>query len=775
MKITLNSAQQDAVLTTTGSTLIVAGAGSGKTRVITSRIAHLITSGKGNASSIIALTFTNKAAREMKERIAKHTAIMPFIGTFHSYCLSLLKKYGYFIGLDNFTIMDSSDQEKLVHDIVKNSSPNKINTKQMVYQISNAKNALAVGEQYHLLEYDQTMQEILAKYEAAKKFSKCLDFDDLIIKTVELFSKTEFAKIHHANIRHILVDEYQDTSVIQHKLLKQMSLNSKDLIIDSVCVVGDEDQSIYSWRGATVDNILQFPKEFPDVQTIKIEQNYRSASSILEIANILIKNNHNRNPKNLWSEKIAKNRVLAINAMSGYQEADVIAQIAKNQHEINPAKTIAVLYRTHFQSRVIEEALLKASIPYKIIGGIQFYERKEIKDLLAYLKLIVNNFDRISFSRVYNCPPRKLGAQFEEQFFDLWESEPFLSYHDIAIKLINHNELTNSKKASLQELLDILAMIKPESKTSDAIKLLVNKLNYYDYIKDNCPPEEANNRIDNIRELIRAADHFEADGINTVASFIDEISLMQDKLSAQDEHTAHIQLMSLHAAKGLEFDTIIIAGVEEGLLPSTRSLISSDGIEEERRLLYVGITRAREHLILTHARSRNTYGQINDQTPSRFVNEISTNLEQKIDLTYLALSQMQDIVNNFLTNKKIILPNIDYQKPKNNSLDNFYNKKRVLNNITTPTGFKSNTGSFNTSNSYQANSNFKSNTGDFIKNKLDSASSDNSQWKINQLVKHTTFGVGLVRKIEPRGDSNILTIQFKTGLKKISDQFIQAA
>lgn len=773
MEIKLNPTQQAAVLTTSGSSLIIAGAGSGKTRVITCRISHLLQSGAGTPESIVALTFTNKAAKEMKERIAKQTNLMPFVGTFHAYCLTLLKKYGHYIGLNSFTIIDSADQEKLIHEIVKSYNSSKINPKQMVYHISNAKNASAIGEQYYLFEYDIAMQEILVKYETAKKFSKCLDFDDLIIKTVELFNNIEFAAQHHNKIKHILVDEYQDTSVIQHKLLKQMSLIDNELTINSVCVVGDEDQSIYSWRGATVDNILKFPKEFPDVQIIKIEQNYRSASSILEAANLLIKNNQNRNPKNLWSDKTAKNRVLIVNTVSGYQEADLVSQIAELQHEQNALKTIAVLYRTHFQSRVIEEALLKQSIPYKIIGGIQFYERKEIKDLLAYLKLIVNKHDRISFSRVYNCPPRKLGAQFEEQFFGLWESEPFLNYREVANKLISQNDLTNTKRASLEELLNILDSLTPESQTSVAIKFLVEKLNYYDYIKDTCLPEEAGSRIDNVRELIRAAEHFEMDGINNISSFIDEISLMQDKLANQNDNQPYIQLMSLHAAKGLEFDTVIITGIEEGLLPSSRSLTNSDSIEEERRLLYVGVTRAREHLILTHARARNTYGQINDQVPSRFINEIATSIDQQIDLAYLDLNQTKIIMNCFLSNKKIELPTKSQIRPadfnkktgfrsinfnphvnsfSSKSIDSFHARKRELNGETQRQQYTT---------SLKTSANLKKPT------------SNTSPWKINQPVKHQVFGIGLIRKIEPRNDSYILTIQFKAGLKKISDQFVQ--
>lgn len=728
-KLKLNKSQEEAVLHIKGSTLIIAGAGSGKTRVITSRISHLLETKEGNSNSIVALTFTNKAAKEMLERIGEMTNgahALPFIGTFHSYCLRLLKRYGYNIGLENFSIMDSSDQDKLLQNIVKKFALNKkTNSRQLAYHISNAKNLSAIGEKYHLFEYDQTMQEIFVAYEEEKKHSKCLDFDDLIIKGVELFNQENFLNQHHAQVKHILIDEYQDTSVIQHKLLKQMSLKDDKLVADSVCVVGDEDQSIYSWRGATVDNILQFPQEFPKVKIIKIEQNYRSADSILETANHLIKNNQNRNPKKLWSDKKAKNRVLILNTVSGYQEADIVANTVATQHKINPNKTVAALYRTHFQSRVIEEALLKKSVPYKIIGGIQFYERKEIKDLIAYLKVVINPYDKISFSRVYNCPPRKLGAQFAEQFFGLWQEEPFLNYQEAIEKLINLNVLTATKKESLINLAKILGSITHDLTPAAAIEKIAEDIKYFDYLKDNNSTEDAQSRIDNVRELIRAAKHSEIEGTTTISTFLDEIALMQDKLAAQDDSQPHIQLMTMHAAKGLEFDTVIVAGVEEGLLPSSRSMNSSEELEEERRLLYVGITRAREHLILTHAKSRNTYGQINDQTPSRFVHEVSSVVGQQVDCSYLNLFQSNELITQFLQNKKIDGNNPRKITPKSSAT------KLGMQSITT------------------------------------------NRWRVNQPVKHPIFGVGLVKKIEPRKDSNILTIKFKIGFKKVDSKFVQ--
>ena len=730
----LNPAQQAAVACTAGNLLIVAGAGSGKTRVITSRIRHLLDTQAGFPQSIIALTFTNKAAKEMRERIQVNPEQTPFIGTFHAYCLILLKRYGGQIGLSNFSIMDSDDQEKLVHDLIKRFAI-KANARQLLYHFSAAKNAAATGEFYPLLEYDLQIKELLNKYELVKHQSNCLDFDDLIIKAVELLRQPEIRQQHQARVRHILVDEYQDTSIIQHQLLKLMALEQGATVVDSVCVVGDEDQSIYSWRGATVDNILQFPKEFPDVKIVKIEQNYRSASSILEAANLLIKNNQQRNPKQLWSEKIAKHRVLIVQTASGYQEADLVANLALLQHRLNFQKTVAVLYRTHFQSRTIEEALLKQSIPYQIIGGIQFYERKEIKDLLAYLKVIHNPRDRVSFSRIYNCPPRKLGEQFFEQFFGLWETEPFLNYFEVAEQLLNDKTaLTNQKHANLKDLVQLLTKFSVNELPANTIRRLIDELDYFEYLKDTNTPEESQNRIDNVQELIRAAEHFESLGSGTIAAFLDEIALMQDKLAAQDANTPHIQLMTLHAAKGLEFDSVLLCGIEEGLIPSARSLNNSESIEEERRLLYVGITRAKEHLIISHARARNTYGQVNEQLPSRFMPELAPAVNLQLDITYLNQLQIQTILQQFLQNQKM-------------DLDNFYASPKSSVKVPKPTNFST-----------------KPATLDAV----------HKNWKLHQPVKHQTFGIGIIQKIEPRDDHAILTVKFRIGIKKLSDKFVEA-
>jgi DNA helicase-2/ATP-dependent DNA helicase PcrA len=448
----------------------------------------------------------------------------------------------------------------------------------------------------------------------------------------------------------------------------------------------------------------------------------------------------------LWSERKAANRVLMLQTTSGYQEADLIAQTVKNQHQLKPDSTIATLYRTHFQSRIIEEALLKQSIPYKIVGGIQFYERKEIKDLLAYLKVILNPYDKVSFGRIYNCPPRKLGAQFAEQFFEAWAQEPFLNYMQISEKLIQSQALGNAQATNLTSLVKLLANFTAATAPAVAIQKIIELVGYTDYLKDGYATEEAQAKIDNIRELIRAAKHFEQEGLTTITQFIEEITLMQDKLSDQSQSTPHVQLMSLHAAKGLEFDTVIIAGLEEGLLPSTRSMNSSEQLEEERRLLYVGITRAREHLLLIHAKARSTYGQTSEQTPSRFAHEISGQVSQKLDCTYLSLFQVSDLIGQFLKNQPL-----GKVTPVSSAPTRSFSSSKPAPKLNSFTAYKPRAQE-TTSGSVNPNP---------------------TNWRINQPVQHAVFGVGLIQKIEPKATGSVLTIRFKIGVKKIDDKFIQ--
>ena len=727
----LNKNQLNAVQEKNGVFLVIAGAGSGKTRVITARISNLIINEDVNPGNIVALTFTNKAAKEMKDRI--HSWIgyenqIPFIGTFHSYCLKLLKSNSHLLEFPQFSILDDDDQQKMLNKIIQRFALNKkLNTRQLTYNISSIKNNLAVDQPG--FGDNKLIQEIYLAYETEKKASKCFDFDDLIVETIKLFRKNKnFKENFQRQVQHVLIDEYQDTSNVQHALLKQMAQdNNHKLSAQSLCVVGDEDQSIYSWRGATVDNIVNFTKDFPQAKVVKIEQNYRSVQPILEIANTIISNNKNRNPKKLWSTKEAKNRILHVGCMSEYKEGEMIAQAIHHIAKEKKINSIGILYRTHFQSRAIEEALIKQSIGYVIIGGIQFYERKEIKDLLAYLKLAVNPFDRVSFFRVVNCPGRKLGEKFEEEFYEHWNNEPFLNFTEIAKKLIEQKTLTKIKEESLTSFIEIFTKINRNSLPAETINYIISSTNYYGYLKNNFDEKESESKIENVKEFLRAAHHFEEQGINSIAAFLDEIALFQQKIvEEKKEESNQVQLMTLHAAKGLEFDTVIIAGLEEGIIPSSRALMQDDDLEEERRLFYVGITRAKEYLIFSNVQYRNTYGQTNTQAQSRFLDEIPTHLVYKEDSSnYYSSQQFSILFSQFFGNKHTTA------------------KSSVFT--------------------------FKDN---IIPAKKDNLT-DSGKWKQNQPVKHKQFGIGIVQKVETKSDGKMfISVKFRNEVKKINSDFL---
>lgn len=728
----LNESQKAAVNPKDGIFQVIAGAGSGKTRVITSRIANLMLQHNVDKDAIVALTFTNKAGNEMKERILRWLPAgdtTPFIGTFHSFCLKLLKQYlGY-----NFTIMDADDQQKLLSNIIKKFDLKKRFTpKNLSYAISLIKNnqIAPTGDEFN----EPIMHEIYKTYEAEKAQAKCLDFDDLIVETVRLFRRNPaFKEKFQASVKHILIDEYQDTSTVQHELLKEMTF-AKDgsLTTDSICIVGDEDQSIYSWRGATANNIINFKDDYPAAKRIKIEQNYRSVHPILQTANLVIKNNKNRNEKNLWSEKKANNRILKVKCMSDYQESDIVIEAIKAAQQKKSA--IAILYRTHFQSRVIEESLIKSSIPYTIVGGIQFYERKEVKDILAYLKLIVNPFDKISLSRIINTPNRKLGDKFQEYFDEEWAKQPLLNFKQLSEKIIAESLTQNAKVDALQSFCAAFDGLDQAAKPSVAINQIIKKIEYFTFIKDSYEGREADDRVDNVKELIRAAEHMEELEAKTVSTFLEEVALMQDKLSNKKEKDAHVKLMTLHAAKGLEFDIVIISGLEEGLLPSSRSMENPEDIEEERRLFYVGITRAKEYLILTHSNYRNTFGQTNTQAESRFLDEAMSHLITQEDCSSWSkfsfkekLSQFLGTATTFSEHVQTFRSFIPAQAKKQPTIE----KPKPTENLTFT-----------------------------------------STWKVNQPVTHPTFGIGIVQSLENRAGKIFLTIRFKAGIKKIDSSFV---
>jgi len=638
----INPQQKKAITKKDGAIVVIAGAGSGKTRVITSRITNLLLNQSVKTSEIVALTFTNKAANEMKERLKSFIAPempLPFVGTFHSYCLFLLRTKPHISPYPNFSIIDDDDQKSFLKKIIKSHNLEKqISSTQLSYQISKYKNNL----HNNIQDYPQLFEELLNEYEKEKEKSRCFDFDDLILTILKIFQKNkEFKEQFQKQIRHLLVDEYQDTNSVQHELIKQMALQKNSFSIDSLCIVGDEDQSIYSWRGAIATNMFSFQQEFKPVTKIKIEQNYRSVQPILSAANKVIEHNTKRNPKKLWSERKAKGRILSLNCQSCLQESDTISFYLKSlnnpfaplsqKQKNKKLKDVAVLYRTHSQSRKIEESLIRNSIPYEIIGGIRFYERREIKDLLAYLKLIVNPFDRASFFRIINRPARGLGTKFEETLKSKWNQNLFLDFHQIIELLISEKDksITKKKAESLKQFSSIFKSINKDQNPKEILETIIEKTEYISFLKRSHDPYEFDNKQENVKEFINSIDRQK---IN-LEDFLYEVALIQEKMDeANKKDSDKVQMMTLHAAKGLEFDTVIIAGLEEGILPSIKSMSEHDDVEEERRLFYVGMTRAKERLILMNAQYRYTYGQTNQQTESRFLDELPSNLIQKIDL-----------------------------------------------------------------------------------------------------------------------------------------------
>lgn len=755
----LNEPQQQAVIHANGPVLVIAGAGSGKTRVITARIAYLIIEKNVAPSSIVALTFTNKAALEMKERIGKflgHSPELPFVGTFHSYCVRLLKQNQELLEDPFFSILDEDDQKKIISGILtRNGLEKQISARNASYTISQIKNKLhnpdANVQDMFTLPF---MYDVYRAYEDEKKASRALDFDDLLLVALRLFKKNRTFKAQfQERIRHILVDEYQDTNLVQHALLKQMARRNDELVVDSICAVGDEDQSIYSWRGATIANMLNFQKDFPGTKIIKIEQNYRSVQSILDLANNVIEKNTQRNPKKLWSEKKGKDRIRVLQCISEYQEADLIAAFSTFKSGSN---TFAVLYRTHAQSRAIEEALIKNSIPYKIIGGTQFYDRREIKDLLAYLRLIVNPFDRTALFRVINTPARGLGLKFEEDWHTRWQQEPFLTHLEVAQKLIDEKIITGKKQDAVAGFIRIFDGLAPDARPAYALQEIIKRVAYVSYLKTEFDKEEADTRIENVKELIEAVQHFESNKIDTIEKFLDEVALMQEKMQEADEESAKVLLMTLHAAKGLEFDNVILAGLEHGIIPSTRSLDDSDALEEERRLFYVGITRAKERLILSHAKYRYTYGKMVDQMQSQFLQEVPSSLVTKFDCSYWNSVQQRAFFADWLNTK---MPSQVMTFGSTKTVEKPHYKPSYSASSFAPYSAEASKGRKTTEDRASTKvSTFRSSTG----------------FRKNQLVHHEKYGSGLVQDVEEKGDGKkYVTVKFKSSTKKILSEFLK--
>lgn len=630
----LNNEQRRAVETIDGPLLILAGAGSGKTKTLTHRMAYLIASNQAGPANILATTFTNKAAREMRERVAKlldqdpdNRLFMPYLGTFHSICVKILRREGEAINVPrNFIIFDDSDQQTAIKQAIKEVGVDDktFTTRAIGSIISSAKNELMNSSNYSAIA-NNPIQEAAAKifpiYERILRDAKGLDFDDLIAKTVGLFEKNKEIRHHwQTQFRFMMVDEYQDTNAAQYKLMKLLA-NDKQ----NVAVVGDNWQSIYSWRGANFKNILNFEKDYPKATIIKLEQNYRSTKAILDAAHAVIEKNSQRSEKKLWTELGQGAPVHVIQLGNERAEAEAIVTRIKNavDAKLYSYQDFAILYRTNAQSRSIEEVFVRYNLPYKIVGGQRFYDRKEIKDIMAYLRLIYQPEDRISFERIVNIPGRGIGTKSLSDFF-AWQLANNYSLAEALENIDRNPSITPKAKQGFSDLNDIL---KTTRELMDDVPLpnlldgLIRRLDYYNYLDDHTIQGES--RQENVKELLSVTQEYQDLGID---GFLEEVSLVSD-IDSYDSSQGAVTLMTLHAAKGLEFDVVFMVGLEESLFPHSRALYDQFDMEEERRLCYVGMTRAKRELYLTYASSRMLYGSVQHNPPSRFLSDIDGDFE----------------------------------------------------------------------------------------------------------------------------------------------------
>jgi DNA helicase-2/ATP-dependent DNA helicase PcrA len=651
----LNPEQRDAVLHTDGPLLILAGAGSGKTRVITTRIWHLISQRLAAPGEILAVTFTNKAAEEMRtrvERLLGEDCRQAWISTFHSLCARLLRREAPAIGLSrDFVIYDSSDQLAVVKRAMKalDIDDRLIQPRAALSRISQAKNRMEDPEDLKASGWnlrDEQVSRIYAAYRRTLADAGALDFDDLLLKTVDLFDTVERVRDFYARkFRFILVDEYQDTNRPQYLLVRRLADVHRNL-----CVVGDPDQSIYRWRGADLRNILDFEHDFPDVNIVKLEQNYRSTQVILDAASAVIRRNRNRKDKRLWTEQQGGARIVYYRAGDEIEEADFITRGVRETARQQPDLMTAVLYRTNAQSRAIEDALMREGVGYRIIGGVRFYERREIKDALAYLRLLLNPHDDVSFRRVINVPARGIGRTVMESLeaIDLDAESPVspllaagqstvAAPRSLWARLqvaIERRRLPARALTALRTFRDLIARLAEESAgqgVSAVLERILDRSGYLHDLRDE-RSEEAEGRIENLMELVSAAREYESrEEDPALGGFVDRLSLLSEADEAAGSQEARVWLMSMHAAKGLEFPVVVVAGMEEGLFPHSRSAEDEEEIEEERRLCYVCLTRARERLILTGAARRRIFGEYQSTEPSRFLSEIPEQLVDRIE------------------------------------------------------------------------------------------------------------------------------------------------
>lgn len=733
---TLNDTQKEAVFHTEGPLLILAGAGSGKTRVLTHRIAYLMEEKQVKPWNILAITFTNKAAGEMRERVDKlvgEAAGSVWVSTFHSACVRILRRNIGWIGFDtNFAIYDAEDQKTLMKNVCKQLQ---VDTKlykerTLLSVISAAKDELVDPQEFALQAQgnfrQETIARVYAEYQRQLKSSNALDFDDLIMKTVELFqANSDILDEYQERFRYIMVDEYQDTNTAQFKLVSLLAAKYRNL-----CVVGDDDQSIYKFRGANIQNILGFEKTFPDATVIKLEQNYRSTQNILNAANSVISHNERRKEKKLWTANGEGDKVRVRNFMTAFDEAEIIAgeiaaKVRKGEAQYGD---FAILYRTNAQSRMFEEKFLLANIPYKIIGGVNFYARKEIKDLLAYLKTIDNARDDVAVRRILNVPKRGIGATTISRVQEYAVANQISFYE--ALSEISRIPGGGRATAKIESFVTLIRTLRTQEDYFGVQELLQEVIDRTGYVKEleAEDTEESRARIENIDELInKAASYEESAEEPSLEGFLSEVALVAD-IDSMDDGTGRVIMMTLHSAKGLEFPQVYLTGMEDGLFPSYMSVDSEDpdALEEERRLCYVGITRAMQKLTLTSAKRRMTHGETHYNRPSRFLNELPEELLKK--------------------EKRDEIKEKENQEPKPRVQTSFMQAKSI----------------FQT----------KAYDSVFDLKKGMPAKAGSLDYAVGDTVRHIKFGVGIVEKIQDGGRDYEVTVNFeKCGVKKMFAAF----
>jgi len=643
----LNPEQESAVTHQGGPLLVVAGAGSGKTRVLTRRIAYLLATRKVEPFEILAITFTNKAAGEMKERVAAlvgKRAKAIWVSTFHSACVRILRQEGTRLGFSSsYSIYDQADSVRLVTLVMRdlNLDQKRYNPRAVAALISNAKNELLGPADYRNAttnHFEEIVAEVYAIYQQRLTSANAMDFDDLIMKTVEVLQKFPDARARYrTRFKHILVDEYQDTNHAQYILIRELVGTDRDGIpAAELCVVGDADQSIYGFRGATIRNILQFEEDYPDATTILLEQNYRSTQNILSAANSVISKNESRKEKNLWSDSGSGPKLSGFVAENEHHEAEFVRDELFKLSKEGTSKfgETAIFYRTNAQSRVFEEVFMRSAVPYKVVGGVRFYERKEIKDLLAYLRVLVNPNDEVSLRRIINTPKRGIGDRALDAIDDVAKRDSISFWSALATS--NSTELSPRANASIQAFVSMLValqvLVEANRPPSTIAAAILEQSGLLEELRASHDPQDEV-RVENLEELVAVIEEYEERAISegetpTLGAFLEEVSLVADadEIPEGDDHGGVVTLMTLHTAKGLEFPTVFLTGMEEGVFPHSRTLGEKNELEEERRLAYVGLTRARERLYLSRAEYRSAWGAPNYNPPSRFLEEIPENL-----------------------------------------------------------------------------------------------------------------------------------------------------